>query len=65
MRKDTLTPAPRRAYISPAMTLFSLSPREFQAASTSPDVLVDPDDPGDEALGRRTLLSEDDFDDIQ
>jgi len=62
MRKDTLTPAPRRTYVSPAMTFFTLSPCELQAASPLPDLPVDPNDPGNEALSRE-IESEEEFDD--
>ena len=63
MRKDTLAPAPRRTYVSPAMTLFTLSPRVLQATSPSPVVPVDPSNPGGEALSRKNRLSEEEFDD--
>ena len=52
MRKDTLAispAAPRRTYVSPAITVFTLSPCMLMAGSPLPDVPVD-EEPGGEAL---------------
>jgi hypothetical protein len=57
MKKDTLALSPaaqRRTYVPPTMTIFTLPPRALLAGSTPPDVPVDPNNPGGEALSPET-----------